>query len=164
MSIDAGSSSTFSPKLANACLMSSTINNILTLDYIAEVRKILVFQSTLAYLKGKLPVINILFHDSCWLHYIHPPAGYQYPATDLLGGLDAIASKVAAGGFKSQYVLDQAIIALFLTAHEGYLGVNGFCTLQTMAYSRPINFLLPSKDGTSLPLVYTLGMFTIPFR
>jgi hypothetical protein len=77
--------------------------------------------------------------------------GYPYPATDLLRGLDAIASKVAAGGFKSQYVLDRAIIALFLTAYEGHLGVNGFCTLQTMGYSRPISFPSISKDGTSLP-------------
>jgi hypothetical protein len=92
-----------------------------------------------------------------------PPANYSYPAVDILGSLDALATKAASGGFNSQYLLDQALTTLVSSAHEGHL-YQSFCTDGTIGYQRNVNLVSISKDGVALPEIFVLGVFTITPR
>ena len=74
---------------------------------------------------------------------------------DILGGIDAIGKKAAAGGFKSQYAFDQALARLLTSAHEGHL-FTSLCTASTILYVRSVDFISLSTDGVKLPLIYTL--------
>ncbi|CZR62937.1 uncharacterized protein PAC_12834 [Phialocephala subalpina] len=127
----------FLPSVANACLLSSGIDNELAADFVIEYKKYVEFLTTQAYLKD-------------------PPSDYPYPAVDILGGLDSLASKAAAGGFKSQYLLDIALNDLITSAHEGHL-YTSFCSLQAISYQRPFNLASVSSDGVELPKLYLLA-------
>lgn len=96
---------------------------------------------------------------TCTDEFAAPPADYQYPASDILGGLETLASRAATGGFQSQYNLDQALTALLTTAHEGHLFTK-FCTsaASTIIYQRPFNLVSVSSDGIKLPEYYLQGI------
>ncbi|TVY83851.1 Peptidase S41 family protein [Lachnellula suecica] len=127
----------FKPSLAHDCLQSSAIDNQLAASYVTEIKKYIQFQSTLAYLKN-------------------PPVDYYYPAVDILGGLDAIGSKAAAGGYKSQYAFDLALNTLVNSAHDGHFSLDT-CTGGTIRFKRgrsPLGFVSVSKDGVALPEIF----------
>ncbi|KUJ09328.1 uncharacterized protein LY89DRAFT_657656 [Mollisia scopiformis] len=136
---DADSNFYFPPSLANDCLLSSGINVDLAVDFIVEYKKYILFLTTLAYLKD-------------------PPSDYAYPSTDILGELDSLASKIAAGRIKSQYLVDQALNQIVASAHEGHLYAS-FCSLQAISYLRPFQLVSVSQDGIQLPELYVLSDF-----
>ncbi|KAF8858784.1 hypothetical protein BDZ45DRAFT_802182 [Acephala macrosclerotiorum] len=121
---NAGEYFNFPPSIANACLLSSGINNDLAADSLSSTR--------------------------------NPPSDYPYPAVDILGGLDALASKAAAGGFKSQYALDMTLNQLIASAREGRL-YSAFCSLQAVSYQRSFQLVSVSQDGVELPKLYVLA-------
>jgi hypothetical protein len=75
---------------------------------------------------------------------------------DLLGGVDIIAEKAAAGGFSSQYEFDTAFYSLFAATHEGHLG-SQFCTAKAISYQRAVSFISVSRDGLEIPQIYDLS-------
>ncbi|KAL5313619.1 hypothetical protein ACEPPN_018040 [Leptodophora sp. 'Broadleaf-Isolate-01'] len=127
------------PSLAYACLQSSGIDNQLAASYVVELKKYIQFQSSIAYLKN-------------------PSADYFYPAVDLLGGLDDMASKAAAGEFTSQYEFDLALNKLVYSVKDGHTFLST-CTSGTISFQRglePLPFVSVTEDGTSAPKVYLL--------
>lgn len=67
-----------------------------------------------------------------------------------------MASKVADGSIASQYVLDQALNQLLVSAHEGHL-YSSFCSLQPIIYTRQFDVASVSPDGIQLPALYVYG-------
>ncbi|KAH9222504.1 hypothetical protein DL95DRAFT_454511 [Leptodontidium sp. 2 PMI_412] len=128
------------PSLAYACLQSSGIDNQLAASYVVELKKYIQFQSSIAYLKN-------------------PPADYFYPPVDLLGGLDDITSKAAAGEFTSQYEFDLALNKPVYSVKDGHTFLST-CTSGTISFQRglePLPFVSVTENGTSAPKVYLLN-------
>jgi hypothetical protein len=65
--------------------------------FINWLKPYLQFQSTLGWLKN-------------------PPPSYQQPAVDIIGGLDAISSKVSSNGYKNEYEFEAAVTQLMQQA------------------------------------------------
>jgi hypothetical protein len=84
---------TFAPSLVFQCLQSVPLDKTAAADFINWLKPYLQFQSTIGWLKN-------------------PPPSYQQPAVDLLGGLDAISSKVSSNGYKNEYEFEAAVAQL----------------------------------------------------
>jgi hypothetical protein len=78
--------------VAHDCLISIPLNATDASAFIDYYRTYLNFQSILAFLKD-------------------PPASYQQPAVDLLGGLDIIQADDASGRLKKQYDFETAVLS-----------------------------------------------------
>lgn len=100
-------------------------------------------------------VIDVWKAPVNWL--ADPPSDYPYPSTDILGGLDDLASKVSSGSISSQYVLDEALNKLVTSAHEGHFYAS-FCSLSAIQYIRAVQLVSVSRDGIEVPELYVLGM------
>jgi hypothetical protein len=77
---------------------------------------------------------------------------------DILGGLDSLATKAAAGLLDSQYEFDQALFRLLASAHEGHLGASP-CTASSIIFERGVSFVSISSDGIKLPQIFVLGAY-----
>lgn len=129
-------------QLAYACLKSVPIIQSAASNTITELKQMIQFQSTLAYLKN-------------------PPTGYVNAAVDLIAGLDTINTKVQNGTYDNEYDFENDIAALLVKAHDGHLSFDG------MAYSgafrwrrnRQISLISGSEDGTSIPKVWAIQDF-----
>jgi hypothetical protein len=88
--------------------------------------------------------------------FLAPPANYYYPAVDILGGMDDIGTKAAAGGYQSQYEFDQAIVQLLNSAHDGHLSARP-CSSSSINFVRGVDIVSISVDGVQAPLIYTIG-------
>jgi len=77
--------------------------------------------SKVVYLTSKVQAITSKFCRNSSHTCLAPPVNWPYPPVDLLGSLDALASTIEAGGFTSQYVLDQELAKLYTSVHEGHL-------------------------------------------
>lgn len=95
------------------------------------------FQSTLAWLKN-------------------PPAGYDLPPVDLVGGLDQIAKKAASGVYHGEYDFELDIYNLVTSAGDGHFTYLPFL-IGKFAFFREVSLVSVSLDGVSLPKVYILG-------
>jgi hypothetical protein len=73
-----------------------------------EYKKILQFQSTLAYLKD-------------------PPPTDQFEPVDLLQGLDDIKLTAAAEGYANNYEFEKDLRVLLSRAHDGHLFYSSNC-------------------------------------
>lgn len=80
------------------------------------------------------------------------------PPTDLLGGLDKIERKAAAGEYKSQYEFDTELKALSVSAYQGHFSVT-LCSMSLFIFENSVPLVSISSNGTSLPEVYTKGKF-----
>jgi hypothetical protein len=96
------------------------------------------FQSNLAYLKN-------------------PPASYQQPKVDFVGGLAEIQADIDSGKFTNEYEFEATLQTLIYSTHDahvnliaGILGVFTFGSIYDIASV--------SLNGTSLPKVYFSGM------
>jgi hypothetical protein len=95
------------------------------------------FQSTLGYLKN-------------------PPAGYQQPAVDLIGGLNNIQIGINNGAYRTQYAFEVALQKLLYSAHDDHLTlVNGI--LGAFTFGAPLDIASVSLDGIALPKPYLYG-------
>lgn len=86
----------------------------------------------------------------------NPPSSYQMPPTDLLGGLDKIERKAAAGEYKSQYDFDAELKALSISAYQSHFRLT-LCSLSLFIFRNSVPLVSISSNGTSLPEVYTKG-------
>ncbi|KAF1830518.1 peptidase S41 family protein-like protein [Decorospora gaudefroyi] len=129
-------------ELAYACLKSLPFYPDDASTTIDEIKKMVEFQSTLAYLKD-------------------PPEGYPNEAVDIMAGLDKIKSDVNDGQYTNEFDFETDIAALMIKAHDGHLAWNGMAYAGAFRWRRSpaITLVSASQDGTGLPKVWALQDF-----
>ena len=113
------------------------MNNSLVAAQIASLKSYISFQSTLAYLKT-------------------PPPSYDLPLVDILGGLDAIASKAVASGYQNEWQVELEVFNLIASVGDGHLTVLPYL-LGAYAFVTGVNLVSISPDGIKLPEIYAYG-------
>jgi hypothetical protein len=105
-------------------------------------KKMLEFQSTLAYLKD-------------------PPKGYSNEGVDLMAGLDDINNKVQDGTYDNEYDFENDIASLLVKAHDGHLSFSGMAYGGTFRWrrSRQIALISASSDGKEAPKIWAVQDF-----
>lgn len=88
----------------------------------------------------------------------NPPAGYQMPSADIIGGLDAMESKAASGVYRSQFDFDSELKILIASAYQGHFAVMP-CSLSLFTFHNPASLVSISQNGTSLPELYMKGTY-----
>ncbi|KAJ5913253.1 hypothetical protein N7504_002136 [Penicillium tannophilum] len=121
--------------LALNCLQDLPFEPKRASSFVKEYRKYVQFESDIEILKN-------------------PPSSYQMPPTDLLGGLDKIERKAAAGEYKSQYEFDTDLKALSLSTYQSHFTLT-LCSMSLFIFENSVPLVSISSDGTSLPEVYT---------
>lgn len=82
-----------------------------------------------------------------------PPYRYLYPAVDIEGTLQKIASKVKSGGYSNEYDVQNDITKLIGSAHDGHFNYFPDIT-EVFSFIRNYSMISLSKDGVSVPAVY----------
>ncbi|KAI9773497.1 MAG: hypothetical protein M1839_002079 [Geoglossum umbratile] len=124
----------FNASLAYECLTSVPFNPAVATRFLQYYNDTLQFQSTLTYLKN-------------------PPASYQQPGVDLLGGLEELQKAIDGGIFPNQYEFEAALQTLLYATHDGH--VNLFAgILAAFNFASPHDIISLSLDGIQLPKVY----------
>ncbi|QIW99833.1 hypothetical protein AMS68_005351 [Peltaster fructicola] len=123
-------------KTALACLKSVPLDTKRNPDLLKALRATVKFQSTLAYLKN-------------------PPPGALYPAVDLLGGIDDVASKLKSGYFQNEFDFQYELYGLSKSAHDFHFNLYVDIT-QIFRWRRSESLISVSKDSLSLPEIYAL--------
>ena len=132
--------SVFSASAIIACTSTVPFNATVASQFLQYYRDTVMFQSTLSYLSS-------------------PPASYQQPAVDLLGGLDLIQRAVDSGVFTSEFDFETAVLKLMYQAHEGHLNLNiGATAPFTFGSAYPISSI--SSDGVEEPRPYLTSKLT----
>lgn len=132
----------FNASLAYECLTSVPFNPAVATRFLDYYNDTLQFQSTLTYLKN-------------------PPASYQQPGVDLLGGLAQLQQGINSGLFPNQYEFEAALQTLLYAAHDYHLDlVAGI--LSAFSFASPYDIVSVSLDGVQLPKVYLAG--NVPAR
>jgi hypothetical protein len=124
-------------KLAYECLTSVPFNAAVANRFMKYFHDSVEFQSNLAYLKN-------------------PPASYQQPAVDLLGGLDLIQAKINNGAYANQYEFEAALQGIIYATHDGHLYVSSGI-LSLFSFGSQYSIASVSVDGIQLPKVYLSG-------
>ncbi|KAI9778900.1 MAG: hypothetical protein M1816_003881 [Peltula sp. TS41687] len=119
-----------------SCLTNTPFRADIAKDLLQYYRETLQFQSTLAYLKN-------------------PPASYQQPGVDLLGGLDLIENEVDLGVYENEYAFEASLRTLIYAAHDEHLQFVGG-VLDVFNFASPLGIVSLSSDGIELPKVYIL--------
>ena len=90
-----------------------------------------------------------------WLQ--NPPASWQWPAFDFLGGLDNISTIINSNGFTSQLQLDLALINMTRNTRDFHNKLlTG--TLTMFIFTTNFSVVSLSPDGSSLPQIFVYGM------
>jgi hypothetical protein len=131
-------------KLAYDCLTSVPFNAAVATRFMKYFYDSVEFQSNLAYLKN-------------------PPASYQQPAVDLLGGLELIQAKISNGGYANQYEFEAALQALIYSTHDGHLYLSSGI-LSLFSFGSQYAIASVSVDGIQLPKVYLSGKGVYPLK
>jgi hypothetical protein len=118
-------------------LTSVPFNQAVADRFITYLNQTWQFQSTLSFLKS-------------------PPATYQQPAVDLLGGLKNIRGRVAANSYPNQYAFEVAVQKLVLNAHDAHLSLYAGI-LDAFTFASPYDLVSVSRDGKEQPKVYFYG-------
>ena len=132
-----GADSFFGAKDAYDCLTSAPFNKDIALEFLQYYSDTLQLQSTQSYLKD-------------------PPAGYQQPSVDLLGGLEKIKDQAGAGQFKNEYDFEYALQQLILQTHDAHINL-AFGILSIFTFGSPYGLVSVSTDGIALPKVFIVG-------
>ena len=82
-----------------------------------------------------------------------PPASYQPPAVDLLGGLQLLENDVDLDVFENEYAFEAALQNLIYAAHDLHLLFFGG-VLSVFQFASPLSIVSLSTDGTALPKLY----------
>ncbi|EOA84180.1 hypothetical protein ACJQWK_01264 [Exserohilum turcicum] len=129
-------------ELAIACLKSVPLYSTDASRTVDEIKKMVEFQSTLAYLKD-------------------PPKGYPNPAVDILGELDTLKGNVESGRYDNEYDFEADIAALLGKAYDGHLGWNGMAFAGSFLWRRSSNIALisASTNGSDIPQIWALKDF-----
>lgn len=115
------------------CLQQVPIVKTDAASLINFVLNLVQFQTTLAYLKN-------------------PPKGYNFPAVDLVGGLQNILKKVNAGSYPGQYAFESELSTLIQSAEEGHLKFRP--VLATSFYVKKPPLVSMSVNGNDLPSLF----------
>jgi hypothetical protein len=83
----------------------------------------------------------------------NPPASYQQPGVDLMGGLNQLQDGINRGIFPNQYEFEAALQTLLIAAHDGHTGLIAGI-LSAFSFASPYDLVTLSVDGTQLPKVY----------
>lgn len=102
------------------------------------------WQSTLAFLKD-------------------PPQSYGFKPVDILGTLDTISAKAAAGGYANEFDFGIDIVYLMSSAHDGHFFyrpdvMRAFGFRNQMA----LGLVSVSADGYQVPKIYHFGELPPP--
>ena len=127
----------FPASIAYDCLVTVPFNSTVASQLLSYYNQTLQFQSTLAYLRN-------------------PPATYQQPGTDVIGGLDAIQLQINSGGYPNEYEFESAILRLVQSSHDGHLVFSGGASA-VFSFTSPYQLLSISSDGIQMPRVYVAG-------
>lgn len=80
---------------------------------------------------------------------------WQQPASNIMGGLDAIVEKVEAGFYSSQYDFDADLLLLARTANDYHFDLKtGILGSNNWAWSLQWQLTSFSADGDALPKIY----------
>lgn len=109
-------------------------------EFIEELKKYLQFHSTTETLKN-------------------PPSGYLSPPADLFGGFDRISQQAADNKYTCQEDFDTDIHNLLVSAYDGHLNAEGFCSQALFLYHISMPVVSISTDGLEIPEIYAAGMF-----
>ncbi|KAM3070136.1 hypothetical protein ACMFMG_003829 [Clarireedia jacksonii] len=124
----------FNASLAFECLTSVPFNPAVASRFLGYYNDTFKFQSTLNYLKN-------------------PPATYQQPAVDLIGGLNLLQTAVNEGRFANQYEFEAALQTLIYEAHDGHVDLLGGI-LSAFSFASPRDIVSLSVDGQEVPKVF----------
>ncbi|KAI9890215.1 MAG: hypothetical protein M1814_004377 [Vezdaea aestivalis] len=125
----------FVPSEVLACQKDVAIDKVLAASQVDWIKAFTQFQSTLALLKK-------------------PPSDYDLPPVDVMGRLDAIKQKAAAGGFQGEFDFELELYNLFSAAADSHFGYSPVL-LDTFLVNRP-PLVSVSVDGLQSPKVYFL--------
>lgn len=119
---------------AYECLRSVPFNAAVATRFVEYINTTMQFQSTLAYLKS-------------------PPAGYQQPPVDVLGGLQKIKTNVTSGVYKNQYDFETDLQYLLYQTHDAHVYLTAGISA-AFTFLAPYSITAASLDGKELPKVY----------
>lgn len=132
-------SDVYNSSLAFECLTSVPFNAAVATRFIKYINDTAQFQSNLAYLKD-------------------PPASYQQPAVDLVGGLSAIQGKIQSGVYQGQYAFEADLQLLLQSAHDSHLYLTAGA-FSVFSFGSELEILSVSPDGMQLPKLYLKGAY-----
>jgi hypothetical protein len=92
----------------------------------------------------------------------NPPASYQQPGVDLLGGLEQLQQGINSGIFPNQYEFEASLQTLLYAAHDYHVDLIAGI-LAAFSFASPYDIVSLSLDGVQLPKVYLAGIFSAAF-
>jgi hypothetical protein len=142
------------PSRVSKCLDSIPLNANKSLAFLDYIVPFIDMQSTLAYLKN-------------------PPPEYMLEPVDLQGGIEALRVQIRAGAFRTQFDFEKRLNWLLnVQTHDGHF-IIPTPLLRNFGFASSLSLLSLSKDGVSIPEVYStckhilclrfLSLVVIPF-
>lgn len=126
-------------KIAHDCLQNVPNYPEPAVKLIESLKAFVQWQSTLAWLKN-------------------PPASYDFPPLDILGGFDNLTKVVNRGGFTSEYNFQVALVELIESAHDYHLSYNpDLLGVFWFVFPDLLDLISVSSDGKELPKLYHEG-------
>ncbi|XP_014555003.1 hypothetical protein COCVIDRAFT_103559 [Bipolaris victoriae FI3] len=124
-------------QLGLQCLQSVPIDQPGNVQLIDDLKLVVKWQSNLAFLKK-------------------PPATYTEQPVDIMGQLDNMKTRVATGGFATEYDFQLAMMDLFTSAYDNHFAYQPDILASVMQFQRPPGSELVSisSDGVALPEIY----------
>jgi hypothetical protein len=126
-------------EIAYECLNSIPFNQSAAYDLLESMRPYLNWQTTISYLKD-------------------PPKDYAdkiQPPYDFWGIFNSIEANVAAGAYASEYDFGWDVYEAFQQAHDGHFGFTPDSVGSVFTFGRTVALASVSKDGKSLPVIYS---------
>ena len=142
-------------ELGYQCLTSVPINNSLAVSWLDEIRNLPRLSRFCRISKvTDLDCGHTRHHEL--IEILDPPAGYQWPALNLMEELGKLRSRTENGTYSSQYDLDLALFTLVASVHDGHMNTAPL-TRAAIAFQRPVYLVSVSSDGVEDPLIYFYG-------
>ncbi|KAJ5038288.1 uncharacterized protein L3040_007155 [Drepanopeziza brunnea f. sp. 'multigermtubi'] len=122
-------------ELAINCLRSVPLNSEQALAVTNALMPYVEFQSDLSYKAA-------------------PPAGYPYPAIDLVGQVNRIASSIQNNTYPNEHAWQTDMFTTFMAAKDGHFRFAGDLIVRPVRFTRNVSLVSVSMDGTSMPQIY----------
>lgn len=126
------------PSLVYKCLKSVPFNQTSALSYVAFLKPMMEWHSSLDYLRS-------------------PPPGYLSEPVDLIEGLNEIEDKITMAKYSKEFDFHADLYTLLRTrVRDVHLALQ-FPLLSLATFKRSPAFVSVSKEGTSIPQVFLQG-------
>ncbi|KAI9050054.1 hypothetical protein LZ554_006199 [Drepanopeziza brunnea f. sp. 'monogermtubi'] len=122
-------------ELAINCLRSVPLNSEQALAVTNALMPYVEFQSDLSYKAA-------------------PPAGFPYPAIDLVGQVNRIASSIQNNTYPNEHAWQTDMFSTFMAAKDGHFRFAGDLIVRPVRFTRNVSLVSVSMDGTSMPQIY----------